>query len=149
MRDKILRSANAKCHYFYFFSIKINKGELPLMHSCVFWCKFINWFSRFFWLLLRDPPPPPQKNRLNRWIYQKNTNTHRNTSKVSLLYSFYWKKVKIMIFSFRRPQYFISHTNSQRSLVGRHRLFCKEVNLHNTLVTWAWSAREYTSIYMP
>ena len=37
------------------------------------------------------------------------------------------KKVKIMIFSVRRPQYFISHTTSQRSLVTRHRLSCEKV----------------------
>ena len=40
-----------------------------------------------------------------------------------------------MIFSVRRPQYFISHTTSQRLLVTRHRLSCEKVNLHNTLVT--------------
>ena len=45
-----------------------------------------------------------------------------------------------MIFSVRRPQYFISHTKSQRLLVTRHRLSCEKVNLHNTLVTWAWDA---------
>ena len=78
-----------------------------------------------------------QKNRLNRWIHTKK---YRNTSKVSLLYLFYRKKVKIMIFSVRRPQYFISHTKSQRLLVTRHRLSCEKVNLHNTLVTWAWDA---------
>ena len=36
MRNKILRSANAKYHYSYLFFYKINKGDLPLMHSCVF-----------------------------------------------------------------------------------------------------------------
>ena len=41
MRNKILRSANAKYHYSYFFFYIINKGNLPLMHSCVFWCEFI------------------------------------------------------------------------------------------------------------
>ena len=45
-----------------------------------------------------------------------------------------------MIFSVCRPQYFISHTKSQRLLVTRHRLFCEKVNLHNTLVTWSWDA---------
>ena len=39
-----------------------------------------------------------------------------------------------MILSVRRPQYFISHTKSQRLLVTRHRLSCEKVNLHNTLV---------------
>ena len=38
----VLRSANAKNHYYYFFFYKINKGDLPLMYSCVFWCEFID-----------------------------------------------------------------------------------------------------------
>ena len=37
-----------------------------------------------------------------------------------------------MIFSVRRPQYFISHTKSKRLLVTRHRLCIGKVNLHNT-----------------
>ena len=37
-----------------------------------------------------------------------------------------------MIFIVRRPQYFISHTKSQRLLVTRLRLSCEKVNLHNT-----------------
>ena len=37
-----------------------------------------------------------------------------------------------MIFIVRRPQYFISHTKSQRLLVTRLRLSCKKVNLDNT-----------------
>ena len=37
-----------------------------------------------------------------------------------------------MIFIVRRPQYFISHTKSQRLLVTRLRLSCGKVNLHNT-----------------
>ena len=45
----------------------------------------------------------------------------------------------MMIFSVCRPQYFIAHTKSQRLLVTRHRLSCEKVNLHNTLVTWAWN----------
>ena len=36
-----------------------------------------------------------------------------------------------MIFSVRRPQYFISHTKSHRFLVTRHRLSFEKVNLHN------------------
>ena len=36
MRNKILRSANAKYHYSYLFFYKINKGDLPLMYSCFF-----------------------------------------------------------------------------------------------------------------
>ena len=36
-----------------------------------------------------------------------------------------------MIFSVRRPQYFISHTKSQRLLVTRNRLSYEKVNLHN------------------
>ena len=42
MRNKILRSTNTKYHYSYLFFYKINKGDLPLMHSCVFWCEFID-----------------------------------------------------------------------------------------------------------
>ena len=37
---KILRSVNAK-YQFYLFLYKINKGDLPLMYSCVLWCEFI------------------------------------------------------------------------------------------------------------
>ena len=50
MRNKILRSANAKYHYSYLFFYKINKGDLPLMYSCVFWCEFIDLVG-FSWLL--------------------------------------------------------------------------------------------------
>ena len=50
-----------------------------------------------------------------------------------------------MTFSVRRPQCFISHTKSQRLLVTRHRLSCEKVNLHNTLVTWAWDACSLSS----
>ena len=39
-----------------------------------------------------------------------------------------------MIFSIRRPQYFISHTKSQRLLLTQHQLSCEKVNLPNTLV---------------
>ena len=67
--------------------------------------------------------------------------------KVSLLYLFYRKKVKIMIFSVRRPQYFISHTKSQRLLVTRDRLSCEKVNLHNRLVLWAWDACDISEQY--
>ena len=44
------------------------------------------------------------------------------------------KKIKINIF--------IAQTKSQRLLVTRHRLSCEKVNLHNTLVTWAWNTCE-------
>ena len=47
MRNKILRSANAKYHYSYLFFYKINKGDLPLMYSCVFWCEFIDLVGLF------------------------------------------------------------------------------------------------------
>ena len=43
---------------------------------------------------------------------------------------------------------FISHTKSQRLLVTRHRLSCEKVNLHNTLVTWAWNACEKAYIFV-
>ena len=45
--NKILRSANAKYHYSCIFFYKINKGDLPLMYSCVFWCEFINLVGFF------------------------------------------------------------------------------------------------------
>ena len=41
MRNKIPRSTNAKYHYSYLFFYKMNKGDLPFMYSCVFWCEFI------------------------------------------------------------------------------------------------------------
>ena len=47
MRKKILGSANAKYHYFYLFFYKINKEDLPLMYSCVFWCEFIDLVGFF------------------------------------------------------------------------------------------------------
>ena len=41
-----------------------------------------------------------------------------------------------MIFSVRRPQYFISqYFKSQQSVITQHRLSCEKVNLHNTLIT--------------
>ena len=43
VRNKILRSADTKYHYFYAFFNKINTGDLPLMYSCfLFWCEFID-----------------------------------------------------------------------------------------------------------
>ena len=38
-----------------------------------------------------------------------------------------------MIFSVRRPQYFIAHTESQRLLVTRHRLSCEKVTRNVSL----------------
>ena len=38
-----------------------------------------------------------------------------------------------MIFSVRRPQYFISHTKSQRLLVTRHRLSIEKVTRNVSL----------------
>ena len=74
----------------------------------------------------------------------KSMNSHPKTQQYvngkSPLFLFYREKGKIMIFSVRRPQYFISHTKSQRLLVTRNRLSYEKVNLHNTLVTWAWGA---------
>ena len=40
VRNIILRSTNAKYHYSYLFFYKMNKGHLPWMYSCVFWCEF-------------------------------------------------------------------------------------------------------------
>ena len=54
MRNKILRSEKAKYHYILPFFFKINKGELPLMYSCVcFVCEFIDLAD--FSALLCDP----------------------------------------------------------------------------------------------
>ena len=46
MRSKIL-TANPKYHYSYLFFYRINKGDLPLIYSCVFWCEFINLVGFF------------------------------------------------------------------------------------------------------
>ena len=50
VRNKILRSANAKYHHSYLFFYKIKKGDLPLVYSCVFWCEFIDLVGDV-WLL--------------------------------------------------------------------------------------------------
>ena len=42
MKNKILRTADGTYHNFYFFVYKINKGDLLLVYSCVFWCEFID-----------------------------------------------------------------------------------------------------------
>ena len=47
MRNKILRSANAKYDYSFLFFFKMNKGHLPLMYSCVFWCENIDLVGFF------------------------------------------------------------------------------------------------------
>ena len=52
-----------------------------------------------------------------------------------------------MIFSIHRPQYYISHTKSQRLLVARHRLSCEKVNSHNTLITLAVTFQGKTTLY--
>ena len=55
VRNKILRSANAKYHYSYLLFYKVNKGDLPLVYSWLF-LVWIHRFSRgFFWLLLSAP----------------------------------------------------------------------------------------------
>ena len=42
MRNKMLRSANAKYHYSYLFYNKVSKGDLPLMYSCVLGGEFVD-----------------------------------------------------------------------------------------------------------
>ena len=88
------------------------------MYFDVFWCEFIDLFG-FFWLLL--------------WLGEftsKNTGIHQRY--VSFIF-FYRKKSKNrMIFSVRRPLYFIPHTKSQRSQVTRHRLSCKKIYITHT-----------------
>ena len=83
MSNKILRSANAKYHYYFWRNCRIpwicGLAVIPLM-------------------------------RLSRFTKTMNSShKHRNISKVSLLYLFCRKTVKIMIFSIRTPQYFIFH----------------------------------------
>ena len=56
MRNKIVRSANAIYHYSYLFFYKMNKGDLPLMYSCVFWCEFIDLLA-FFGCYCLTPAP--------------------------------------------------------------------------------------------
>ena len=51
MRNKILRSSNAKYHDSYLFLYKINKGDLPVMYSCVFWCEIIDLVV-LFWAVI-------------------------------------------------------------------------------------------------
>ena len=104
----------------------MNKGDLPLMYSCVCLC----FFGKFIDLVGflggggGGSRNNNQKNRLNQLM-----NLHQKTQECikgnSPLFIFIEKKVKIMTFSVRRPQYFISHTNSQRLLdayVGENRL---------------------------
>ena len=50
-----------------------------------------------------------------------------------------------MIFSVRKPQYFIFHTKSERWLVTRHRQPREKVNLHYKLATRGWVASPQTS----
>ena len=40
MLQATAETANAKYHYSYYFFYKINKGDLPFMDCCVFWCEF-------------------------------------------------------------------------------------------------------------
>ena len=50
-----------------------------------------------------------------------------------------------MIFSVHRPCVLFLIQRSQRLLVTRHWLYCKKVNLHNTLIMWAWDAYAHTN----
>ena len=61
MRNKILKSANTKYHYFYFFSIEL--GDLPLMYSAFLVGEFIDLVEN--------------KNRLNRGIHSKHRGIHQ------------------------------------------------------------------------
>ena len=54
MRNKILRSVNAKHHSSSFF-YKINQRDLPLMHSCAFRCEFIDLVFCFFGSTEKQP----------------------------------------------------------------------------------------------
>ena len=47
MRNIILRSAKAKYNYSYLFFNNINKGDLLLMYSCVFWCEIVDLLGCF------------------------------------------------------------------------------------------------------
>ena len=105
MRNKILKSANTKYHYFYFFFYRTRRLAFDVF--CVFG-RCIHRFSR-------EQKPTKSRNSLQ---------TQRNTSKVSLLYLFCRKKVKLMIFSFCKRRYSISHTVSTVALT-----LCEKVNL--------------------
>ena len=71
--------------------------------------------------------------------HQKTQEYIKGKSPLFVLYK--KKKVRIMIFSVRRSQYFISHTKSQRLLVMRHRLSCEKVNLPVSLGHLCFGAR--------
>ena len=69
--------------------------------------------------LHNNSPPAKKKNSHQR--------THRiHSRQVSFIYLIEKEKKNEVIFSVRRPQYYISHTKSQRSFVTRHRLSCDE-----------------------
>ena len=112
----------------------MNKGDFPLMYSCVFWCEFIDLVSVLAVIvwhsLLRSKRVRASSSRTSR--RELPLSLSRNDSIGNACYAVY--------FIISRHQYFITHTMSQRSLVTRHRLPCEKVNLYNTLVTWTWDA---------
>ena len=69
MRNKILRSANAKYNYILPFFCKINKGDLLFKYVCVFCCEFMDLVN--FWALLYDP---------YHSIHETKSRLHRKTS---------------------------------------------------------------------
>ena len=77
-----LRTLNIIVFTFFY---NINKGDLPLMYSCVFWCEFIDLVVFFFRIMKRVTGVTNNGQK-------KCTKQHRNTSKVGLLYLFYRKK---------------------------------------------------------
>ena len=111
IRNKILRSANAKYHYYFWSNCRIPRicgyAVIPLMR-----------FSGF-------------TKTMN------SSHKHRNISKVSLLYLFCRKTVKIMIFTIHTPQYFIFHYYKLSKVIcnATLALLSESKFLHNTLIT--------------
>ena len=62
---------NPKYHYSYLFFFTINKGDLPLMYSCAFWCEFIDLVV-FFLAVIVWPLSHSS-------YYEESMNTHQKT----------------------------------------------------------------------
>ena len=109
MRNKILRSANAKYHYILPFFYQINKGDLLLKYLCVFWCEFMDLVN--FFALLCDPWHSIRQSQLGcietrlavltlstwRWfVAWKPTESQTFSTRGKVLYHRYTKKVDLI-----------------------------------------------------
>ena len=56
-------STNAKYHYSYYFFHKRNKGDLPFMDCCVFWCELTDLVGFLACLLEGGLRPENPSNR--------------------------------------------------------------------------------------